>query len=230
MKYKSVFFDLDHTLWDYETNSRETLGEMFEQHGLAQKGVPHASAFADVFRQTNDRLWYEFDRGMITSEKLRTDRFVTVLRAFGIDDVNLASKLSDDYLHACPRRCNLMPHAIDTLKYLSDRYTLTVVTNGFDEIQKVKLASGNLLNYFDHIVTSQKAGHRKPAKEIFEYALRSNGITCAEAIMVGDNLITDIAGACNASIDTAFFNPERTRHDTPVNYEISSLIELCTIL
>lgn len=132
MKYKAVFFDLDHTLWDYETNSRETLVEMFENHGLAQRGVPHVAAFANVFRQTNDRLWYQFDRGMITSEAIRKDRFVTVLRAFGIDDENLAAKLSDDYLHACPRRCNLMPHAIDTLQYLSDRYTLTVVTNGFD--------------------------------------------------------------------------------------------------
>jgi putative hydrolase of the HAD superfamily len=230
MKYKAVFFDLDHTLWDYEANSRETLIDIFKEHGLAERGVPNATAFADVFRQTNDQLWYKFDRGMITSETIRKDRFITVLRAFGIDDADLASKLSDAYIHACPRRCNLMPHAIDTLQYLSGRYALTVVTNGFEEVQRVKLTSGNLVNYFDHVVTSQKAGHRKPAKEIFEYALRSNAVRPEEAIMVGDNLITDMAGASNASIDTAFFNPERTLHDTPVNYEISSLIELCSIL
>ncbi|HEX7014846.1 MAG TPA: YjjG family noncanonical pyrimidine nucleotidase [Cyclobacteriaceae bacterium] len=230
MKYKAVFFDLDHTLWDYETNSRETLNEMFERHGLAQRGVPNADAFANVFGRINDHLWYRFDRGLITSETIRKERFITILRAFGIDDPDLASRLSEDYLHACPRRCNLMPHAIDTLQYLSDRYALTVVTNGFDEIQKVKLTSGNLLNYFDHIVTSQKAGCRKPAREIFEYALRSNAVRAHEALMVGDNLITDIGGAYNASIDTAFFNPGGTRHDTPVNYEISSLIELCSIL
>lgn len=230
MKYKAVFFDLDHTLWDYEANSRETLTEMFDQHKLGQKGVPDAAAFADVFRQTNDQLWYQFDRGMITSEKLRKDRFIMVLRAFGIADADLAARLSDDYLDACPRRCNLMPHAIDTLQYLSGRYSLTVVTNGFEDVQRVKLTSGNLLNYFDHIITSQRAGHRKPAREIFEYALRSNAVRPQEAIMVGDNLITDIAGATNASIDTAFFNPERTRHNAPVNYEISSLIELCDLL
>ncbi|MDV3309383.1 MAG: YjjG family noncanonical pyrimidine nucleotidase [Cyclobacteriaceae bacterium] len=230
MKYRAVFFDLDHTLWDYDTNSRETLIEIFEQHGLAQRGVPDATTFANVFQETNDRLWYQFDRGLITSETLRNDRFVAILRAFGVDDAELASQLSDDYLHACPRRCNLMPHAIDTLQYLSGRYALTVVTNGFEDVQKIKLTSGNLLNYFDHIVTSQKAGYRKPAKEIFEYALRSNAVRPEETLMVGDNLLTDIGGAVNASIDTAFFNPQRTPHDTPVNYEISSLIELCSIL
>lgn len=230
MKYKAIFFDLDHTLWDYETNSRETLAEMYEHYGLAGKGVPDAASFADVFRQINDHLWYQFDRGLITSEIIRRDRFIAVLRTFGIDDAELASRLSDDYIHACPRRCNLMPHAVDTLQYLSGRYALTVITNGFDDVQKTKLESGNLSSFFNHVVTSQKAGRRKPAKEIFEYALRSNAVRPHEALMVGDNLITDIGGACNASIDTAFFNPERTRHDTPVNYEISSLIELCELL
>ncbi|HEY8513815.1 MAG TPA: YjjG family noncanonical pyrimidine nucleotidase [Cyclobacteriaceae bacterium] len=230
MKYKAIFFDLDHTLWDYETNSRETLTEMYEHHGLANKGVPDAASFANVFRQVNDQLWYQFDRGLITSETIRRERFITVLRAFGIDDTELASELSDDYIHACPRRCNLMPYALDTLQYLSGRYSLTVITNGFDEIQKMKLESGNLASFFNHVVTSQKAGHRKPAKEIFEYALRSNAVQPQEALMVGDNLITDIGGACNASIDTAFFNPERMLHDTPVNYEIASLKELCDLL
>lgn len=230
MKYKAIFFDLDHTLWDYDTNSRETLSEMFKHHELAHRGVPDADAFADVFHKTNDQLWYQYDRGLITSDTIRNDRFVTILRAFGINDARLAARLSEDYVQACPRRCNLMPHAVDTLQYLSGRYALTVVTNGFEDVQRVKLYSGNLVDYFNHIVTSQKAGHRKPAKEIFEYALRSNAIRPDEALMVGDNLLTDIGGALNASIDAAFFNPRRTQHDVQVHYEITNLIELCDIL
>src|SRR5690606_41212474 len=104
MKYRAVFFDLDHTLWDYDTNSRETLIELFEQHGLAQRGVPDATTFANVFQETNDRLWYQFDRGLITSETLRIDRFVPILRAFGVDDADLASPLSVYFLPAFTHR------------------------------------------------------------------------------------------------------------------------------
>src|SRR5205085_12498325 len=97
-------------------------------------------------------------------------------------------------------------------------------------IQNTKLTSGNLHRYFDHIITSQKAGHRKPAKEIFEYALRMNGAQHYEAIMVGDNLLTDIAGARNASIDSVLYNPEKSSHDAEVHYEIRNLNELQQIL
>lgn len=230
MKYKCIFFDLDHTLWDYETNSREMLMELYNHFDLAEKGVHNPDAFVGVFQQVNNKLWYQFDRGMITSEVIRKERFEKILGAFRVADTSLASSLSQEYLLGCPRRCNLMPHAFDTLQHLSGRYALTIVTNGFEDVQTIKLMSGNLHGFFDHIVTSQKAGHRKPAKEIFEYALRTNGIEPHEAVMVGDNLITDMGGAINASIDTAFYNPEMMEHDQPVNYEIRSLIELCDLL
>lgn len=123
-----------------------------------------------------------------------------------------------------------MPHAVETLQYLSERYDLTVVTNGFEEIQHTKLSCSNLLHFFDHVVTSQKAGYKKPAREIFEYALKSNDIHATEAMMVGDNLVTDIGGAKNASIDVTFFNPFETEHAQTVHYEIKSLKELCDIL
>lgn len=230
MKYKCIFFDLDHTLWDYETNSRETLVELYAHFDLADKGVHNPDAFVGVFQQVNNKLWDQFDRGMITSEVIRKERFERILGAFRVSDARLASALSDEYLLGCPRRCNLMPHALDTVQYLADRYTLTIVTNGFEDIQTVKLMAGNLHGFFGHVVTSQKAGHRKPAKEIFEYALRCNGIEPGQAVMVGDNLLTDIGGAINASIDAAFFNPGMTQHEQPVRYEIRSLKELRELL
>lgn len=230
MKYKSIFFDLDHTLWDYDTNSRETLKELYNHFDLGEKGVHNPDAFVGTFHQVNNKLWDQYDRGMISSDVIRKERFERILAAFRVNNPGLASALSEEYVQGCPRRCNLMPHALDTLTYLSGRYTLTVVTNGFEDVQNIKLKAGNLHGFFDHVVTSQKAGHRKPAKEIFEYALRSNAIEPHQAVMVGDNLITDMGGAINASIDTAFFNPAMTQHNQPVKYEIRSLMELCELL
>jgi putative hydrolase of the HAD superfamily len=229
-KYKGIFFDLDHTLWDYETNSRETLEELYEQYRLMDRGVPTIDAFQVQFREVNTRLWDLFDRGLIDSEIIRRERFKQILEPFQAYDEKLSQDLSHDYLHTCPKKGNLMPYAVEVLEYLSGKYALTVVTNGFEEIQNLKLTAGNLHQYFVHIVTSQKAGHRKPAREIFEYALRSNSLEHHEAIMIGDNLLTDIAGAANASIDTVFFNPEENNHQATVHFEITSLNQLREIL
>lgn len=230
MKYKSIFFDLDHTLWDYETNSRETLQDLYGHYALAERGVASFDAFLREFKRVNSELWHLYDHGKIDSQVIRKERFKQILEAFNAYDETLSAELSHDYLYDCPRRGNLLPHAHETLQYLADKYTLTVVTNGFEEIQQMKLTSGNLTGYFDHIITSQKAGHKKPAREIFDYALGQNGIASHEAIMIGDNLVTDIAGARNASIDTVFFNPEKTTHDADVSHEIHSLHQLNGIL
>jgi putative hydrolase of the HAD superfamily len=123
-----------------------------------------------------------------------------------------------------------MPHAREVLDYLVQHYRLTIVTNGFEDIQHQKVSAGNLENYFDHVVTSQKAGHKKPSREIFECALNLSGIKNHEAIMIGDNLITDIGGARNASIDAVFFNSEKVTHSELTDHEIHSLHELHTIL
>jgi YjjG family noncanonical pyrimidine nucleotidase len=229
-KYCTVFFDLDHTLWDYETNSCATLTELHEMHGLGTMGILDVQAFLDQFRTVNNELWDLFDTGRITSDVIRKERFQRILGHFGVHDEKLERNLSIDYLDQCPRKGQLMPYATEVLDYLSGRYRLTVITNGFDEIQQLKLAAGNLHGYFDHIVTSQKAGHRKPAREIFEYALQHNGAACHEAIMIGDNLITDIGGARGANIDAVFFNAEQRIHNEVPDFEISSLLELKDIL
>lgn len=229
-QYKCIFFDLDHTLWDYEANSCDTLLELFNTHSLQQCGVVDCESFQRQFKKVNTELWELFDRGLITSEVIREKRFRQILEHFNAYDEQLCETLSVEYLHNCPKKSNLIPHAIEILEYLRQNYELTVVTNGFDEIQQLKLASGNLHRFFKHIVTSQKAGHRKPAPGIFEYAMKINHIVPEQAIMIGDNLLTDIAGAHNASIDTVFFNPENVVHDVKVKHEITSLAELQNIL
>ena len=205
--YKSIFFDLDHTLWDYETNSRDTLAELYDQYALQQKGVTTLEAFKDRFREVNTRLWDLFDRGEIKSEVIREQRFKQILEPFGAYTAQLSEDISVDYLNTCPTKGTLMPHALETLQYLKEKYTLTIITNGFEEIQHLKLTAGNLHPFFNLVVTSQRAGYRKPSREIFEFALKHNGNECHEAIMIGDNLVTDMGGAKNAEIDTVLFNP-----------------------
>jgi len=229
-EYKVVLFDLDHTLWDYELNCREALDELYQHYQLLDRGIPDTLSFYEQFRKVNTELWDLYDRGLITNDVIRARRFSSILGHFGIADDNLCGELSDVYLHHCPRKSNLLPHTHDVLDYLSGKYELSIVTNGFEEIQQVKLSGGNLNKYFAHLVTSQRAGYRKPAAEIFQYALKAHSAEPHEAIMIGDNLVTDIGGATNASIDTIFFNPEKIDHDTDVHHEISCLSELKKIL
>ena len=230
MKYKCIFFDLDHTLWDYEANSRETLCDLHAHFGLSTRGVQDVDAFCNTFREVNEKLWVLYDNGTIDSEVIRRDRFRLILEAFHAYEEKLSSELSKEYLSCCPAKCNLIPEALETLHYLSTRYNLTIITNGFEETQNRKLTAGNLHQFFDHIITSQTAGHRKPAREIFHYALKQNNVLAEEAVMVGDNLITDIGGARNAAIDSVFFNPGKISHNEAVKYEITMLGELRQLL
>lgn len=228
--YKCIFFDLDHTLWDYETNSCETLDELFRFYNLANSGISDCSSFQQQFKKINLYLWNLYDNGMIDSEVIRKERFKMILEHFNIVDEKLCLNLSTDYLNTCPKKGTLVPNALETLDYLAGKYSMTVVTNGFEEIQNIKLSSGNLHRFFDHVVTSQKAGHKKPSREIFEFAMKANSIESHEAIMIGDNLVTDIGGAINASIDSVFYNPALIGHNVNVKHEINNLVELQNIL
>lgn len=227
--YKCVFFDLDHTLWDYECNARETLQELHTSFNLAGKGIDFEE-FHQKFKKVNFHLWQLYDRGLINNDVIRHQRFKQVLEHFNAHEEKLNATLSEEYLYGCPKKAKLVPYAKEVLEYLSEHYALTVVTNGFEEIQTVKLVSGNITHYFDHVITSQKAGYKKPSREIFDYALAVNNLACHEVIMIGDNLVTDIGGARNACIDTVFFNPEGLRHEEEVKHEIRCLSELQNIL
>ncbi len=228
--YKCVFFDLDHTLWDYETNSAETLQELFHHHRLHEKGPNSFSNFLKTFVEINTHLWDQYDTGKIHRDVIRYERFHKIFLAMGIDDYDLSLTLSNDYVAESPKKGALMPNALEILEHLTTKYPLHIITNGFEEIQSTKLASSGIMHYFQSVVTSARAGHKKPAKEIFEFALAENGFRASDAIMIGDNLLTDIAGARNASIDTVFFNPNKLAHQEKVNYEIHDLVELKSII
>ncbi len=229
-KYTCLLFDLDHTLWDYETNSQETLSILFDQYKLREKGISSFPYFFETFTRVNTNLWALHDKNLIGQDIIRLQRFHKVFTEAGLEDYPLSLKFSEEYLIELPKRKALLPHAKETLDYLHSIYPMIIITNGFDEMQGTKLSSGGIRHYFKNIVTSQRAGDKKPSRKIFDFALEEAGQRHKTAIMVGDNLGTDIAGARSAGIDTVYFNPTGLPHTEKVTFEIKSLHELRTLL
>lgn len=206
-EYKGILFDLDHTLWDYHRNSRETLHDMYTGHGLQEKLNAPFDDFHDVFQDINATLWNQYDRGLIPRDRIRKERFNTILGHFGVTDGELSLKLSDAYVNEGPKKGNLIDGATEILDYLHPKYPMYIVTNGFEEVQFTKVKSAGLEKYFREIVISDRVGHKKPAREIFDYVSATHGIAIRDLIMIGDNMLTDIAGAANAGMDSVLFNP-----------------------
>lgn len=225
-KYKHLFFDLDHTLWDFEKNSDETLQEIFHELKVNELGDFTFEDFMEHFRRIHHHLWDLFNQHLIDRHAIRTQRFKQIREALNIAEIPIFDQFSNAYIARCPQKPHLIPHAAEVLHYLQNDYHLHIISNGFDEIQAVKMKSGGILHYFKTIVTSETTGARKPSKEIFEYALKVSNADSTNSLMIGDNLITDIAGARNANIDTVFYNPEKLPHKEEVTYEISSLHQL----
>ncbi|MCS6968242.1 MAG: YjjG family noncanonical pyrimidine nucleotidase [Cytophagales bacterium] len=223
--YLHIFFDLDHTLWDFERNSSETLAELYEHYQLHQYGSFSVQEFTQTFHQVNQRLWSLYNRNIIDQHTLRHERFRYIweaLGAFGLPP----SGLAEDYSAICPTKPHLLPHARETLDYLTTRYRLHIITNGFHDIQQIKIRSAGIAHYFETVTTSQNAGAKKPQQAIFHYALARIGAAARQAIMVGDNLETDITGAKSSGLDAIFYNPGQIAHQEQVTLEIRCLSEL----
>jgi len=228
-RYTHLFFDLDHTLWDFRTNSREALGELVATHELVARGVPDAPAFITVFEELNAALWKEHGAGRMPKEVLRVLRFRSALLRFGIADGRLASTLSVDYLVICPQKPGLMPGAREVIDAVRERHRLHIITNGFDEVQRVKLQSCGLHDAFDVVLTSERAGAAKPDPRIFEEALKRSGARAEESLMIGDNAEADMLGARRAGWDHAHYTAE-TEPDLLATYRINHLSGLLGLL
>lgn len=225
-RYRYLFFDLDRTLWDFQTNSEETLREIFYSRQLERRTGGFAD-FYDTWNHHNERLWGALQKGEITKEALRIQRFEETLRAFGIDDPQLATNLNADYLRICPAKTALLDGALETLDYLkSNSYKLYILSNGFTRIQKMKLAASQLEPYFDMLFTSEWAGCSKPKPGIFRKAFSYVNATKKMSLMIGDDQKADILGAQQFGIDQVWFNPSGKERVTTPTYEISRLADL----
>lgn len=231
MKYRHLFFDLDHTLWDFETNSRKVLNILFNEFRLNEKSIPDAFTFQMHFERHNEKFWERYRKGQINREELRLKRFWHTLLDFKIKDYDLAETISHTYLNLLLEQSRLMPYTKEILNYCLEKgYHLHLITNGFESVQKTKLKNSGIDGYFQSITTSQNCGYLKPQPEIFEFALKVASAAIPESLMIGDALEADILGAQNIGIDQVFFNSRKIDHAEKPTYEITELKSLKKIL
>lgn len=227
MKYKHLFFDLDHTLWDFEANARTTLLTLYNDLQLMDRGVNDFELFYTNYLAHNERLWERYRKGFIRQDELRVKRMWLSLLDFKIADDVLSRKLSDKFLELLPTRTILFPDTIDVLSYLRDKeYALHLITNGFENVQHSKLRHSGLDVFFGEVITSEGSNSLKPNKEIFEYAFKKANADPAKSIMLGDTLDVDIQGAMNAGIDQVFINHTCINCHLQPTYMVNSLKEL----
>lgn len=208
MPYDTIFFDLDHTLWDFETNSRETLQDLYHELNLSTLGIPAFEHFHDTYHHHNTIFWDRFRKGFITRDELRWKRMWRTLIEYKVYNEPLALQISERYLEILPTKKHLFTDAIHVLDYLKAKnYPLFLITNGFQQTQIQKLKHSGITHYFDYMITSEEAGIMKPHAAIFEMALQIAKAKASTSIMIGDTLEADIEGGINAGIDTVYFNP-----------------------
>ena len=226
-KYRHLFFDLDHTLWDFESNARATLLELHRKMNLEERGITDFELFHKNYLVHNELLWERYRNGLIRQDELRLKRMKLALLDFKIADEELAREMSIRFLEILPSMTILFPYTIETLRYLvAKNYQLHLITNGFEATQHSKLKHSGLNVFFKEIITSEASNSLKPQKEIFEYAFQKASARPEESIMIGDNIEVDIIGASNAGIDQVYVNHLGAEPDFQPTYTVFSLKEL----
>ncbi len=226
-KYTHLFFDLDHTLWDFESNARATLMTLYEDLELHARGVNDFDLFYRNYLVHNELLWERYRNGLLKQDELRIKRMRLALLDFRISDDVLSEKMNVQFLDLLPTRNILFPHTKEILQWLkSKNYELHLITNGFEKVQHDKLKHSGLDIFFGDVITSEVSNSLKPHKEIFEYAFQRTKANPATSIMIGDTIEVDIQGAINAGIDQVYVNHTGNSGSVNATFTVHSLKEL----
>ena len=197
-KIRHIFFDLDRTLWDFDTNSEEALRELYQKLGPKPFNSADCDNFVKIYQEVNEQHWEKYRHGQIGKDYLRRNRFVETFAQLEI--TNIPENTWELYLDICPRKSRLINGAHELLKFLSQHFKLHIITNGFYETQQLKLKHSGIRDYFQHVFASDVIGHQKPHKEIFSYALQNSGATPEDSLYIGDDYKVDVLGAIDAGI------------------------------
>lgn len=223
---KHIFFDLDHTLWDFDKNSEFAFDTIFKQQGFDIE----LSDFLNIYIPRNQHYWKLYQDNQITHDDLRYYRLKDVFDALQIEiSESMIHLLSDEYIKYLPEYNHLFDGALEMLDYLKPKYQLHIITNGFASVQTKKMKNSNIDHYFETITNSEMAGVKKPHKKIFDFALSLSNASKEESLMIGDSYEADILGAQNAGIEAIFFNEQNIQTDMPV-FQVNHLLELKKIL
>lgn len=203
-RYEHLYFDLDNTLWDFDTNSKLALFQTLNDYNINDNTISHED-FYSYYKIINESLWDAYRKKEVTKQQLIKERFKKSLDYFeikGIDPVNM----NDSYLLNMSDQTVLIDDVFETLDYLkSKKYRMHIITNGFKEVQNLKLEKSGLRKYFDRVFTSEETQTPKPDKRIFQQALKSCNAKKEKSLMIGDSWDTDIIGAGKFGIDQVFF-------------------------
>jgi len=206
MKIKNitdVFFDLDHTLWDFDKNSALTFEKIFKINNINLE----VNTFLEQYVPINLEYWKLYREDKVSKEDLRFGRLNDTFLALNVNvDSNTILKLSDDYIDNLSSFNHLFDYTFEILDYLKTDYNLHIITNGFDEVQHKKMTKSNILNYFETVTSSETVGVKKPNPEIFNHALSIAKSKVETSVMIGDSFEADILGAKNIGMDVIFFD------------------------
>lgn len=204
--------------------------DVYNLLNLKRFGIEDFEQFSRLYEINNDHLWSLYRDEKIEKEKLKWYRFEKTFNDFNYSNPDMAFNFGKTYLELLPLKKSLFPHSIEVLEYLFQRYTLHLLTNGFEEVQFRKIENSNIAKYFSSVTTSDEAGAKKPDGMIFRYALAKANAFPAESLMIGDDLDVDIIGAMNFGIDQVYFNYNGIMHSENPTYEINCLINLKNFL
>jgi len=227
-----IFFDLDHTLWDTDKNAKESLQEIHQEIKIQENFNVSFDLFHATYQKHNDILWKKYAKHEVSKSDVRINRFKYSLEELNIFDDNINEFFASHFVSRTPLKKNLIEGAIELMDYVKDRYTLSIITNGFKEVQYIKMEESGLSKYFSHIFISEEVGHNKPSPDIFKHAMQTSGASIAEnCLMIGDSLEADILGAINAGMKAVYLCPESKNKSTENNFiTVNSLEEIKTIL
>lgn len=231
-RYKAIFLDWDDTIGDWTTAEHKALQEIYTTYRL-DRLYPTAEDYLNAYKPYNLELWGMYGRGEVTKDRLHLQRFLKPLLVNDANSANdtmvkLAHEMGDEFLRLTNKYFCLMPYAEKVVKYMASKYPLTIISNGFKEVQYYKFEHSGLAKYFTHTLISEEVGINKPQPGIFEIALEHNGVTAEEALMIGDSYSSDIAGAKAAGIDQLWIHEGET--EETATYIVPSLTDIMEIL
>jgi putative hydrolase of the HAD superfamily len=223
---KNIFFDLDHTLWDFDANAEETLRELYQIYQIRFLSHRSEQDFLDIYVRNNNEMWKLYRQNKITKEVLRSKRFVDTFREMEVDEEEIPHNIWEKYLEICPTKTVLMPGARDLLDYLAGKYKLHLITNGFAEVQRRKLVHSDLGKYFQSLTISEEVGAQKPHPLVFETALKNAKSSLKTSHYVGDNLEADVKGAIGSGWKAYWLTQNDSEYQHPDCHSFKDLREL----
>ena len=203
-KIKHIFFDLDHTLWDFQANSDASYAEIFTRRNLDLD----FEKFKDIYNPINALYWKKYRTEAVSKQELRYGRLKDTFDAMEmvVSDGDI-DEIADEYIETLPKYNKLFEGAIEVLDYLKNKgYQMHMITNGFKEVQWKKCVNSEIDSYFQCFVTSESVGVQKPNPKVFHYAMKHAGAAPEESVMIGDNQEADIEGALNCKMKAIFCN------------------------